>query len=52
MLGSTGGHSGRERCQEWLLSRLSRDGVPWIEHCFAAHAGEWQQPFFEVAASR
>jgi len=34
-----------------LPSPLARGGVPWIEHCFAAHAGGWQQPYFEVAAS-
>jgi ADP-ribose pyrophosphatase YjhB (NUDIX family) len=30
-----------------LPSPLSRQGLPWVEHAFAAHRGELQEPYFE-----
>jgi ADP-ribose pyrophosphatase YjhB (NUDIX family) len=30
-----------------LPSPLARQGKPWIEHVFAAHRGEWREPYFD-----
>ena len=30
-----------------LPAPLSRDGVPWIAHCFEAHAGTLLEPYFD-----